>query len=56
MSTEHPHNVPPNSSRSEGGVRQDDDKFSWIDKFSGSGLFDTPSNLFMPPGKFQESL
>jgi hypothetical protein len=54
MSTEHPHNVPPNSSRSEGGVRQDDDKFSWIDKFSGSGLFDTPSNLFMPPGAKRE--
>ncbi|KAJ3662807.1 hypothetical protein Zmor_007133 [Zophobas morio] len=46
MSTEH--NPFPNSSRSE--LRRDDDEFSWIDKFSGSGLFDTPSGLFMPPG------
>ena len=47
MSTEH--NPFPNTSRSE--LRRDDDEFSWIDKFSGSGLFDTPSGLFMPPGK-----
>ncbi|RZC41592.1 microtubule-associated protein futsch-like, partial [Asbolus verrucosus] len=48
-STEQLTNLLPNTNKSEGRTSHDENKFSWIDKFSDSGLFDTPSDLFMPP-------